>query len=121
MGTLATALLAEIEVATHAGDFDAVKQTLARCASGIVEGEFEEGERALILRAAREANKAMHDAGRRAEWIAKAADAAETKRCADQERIALALDRFKRLDDRDWTTQLLAAGNAQKGHARKGR
>ena len=120
MSTLGTALLAQIEAATRAGDFGAVKQTLARCATGVVEGEFEARETELILRAAREANKAMRDARRRVEFV-KVTKAAETKRRAEQVRVTLALDQFKRLDDRDWTTQLLAAGNKQKGRTRKGR
>ena len=121
MSTVGTALLAQIEAATRAGDVGAIKQTLARCATGVMEGEFEARETELILRAAREANKAMHDARRREELTVKAAKAAETKRGADQARVTLASDEFKRLDDRDWTTQLLAAGNKQKGNTRKGR
>jgi hypothetical protein len=121
MSTLATILLAQIEAATRARDFGVVRQTLARCATAVMEGEFEAGEAGLILLAAREANRAMRDAGRRAELIVKGATAAETKRRADQARVILASDEFKRLDDRDWTTQLLAAGNTQKGHTRKGR
>jgi hypothetical protein len=122
MSTFGTVLLAQIEVATHAGDFGAVKQTLARCATGIAEGEFEAGETELILRAARVANEAMHHARQRAELVVKVTKGAETKRCIDETRITLASDRFKRLDDRDWTTQLLAAGNKQqKGHTRKSR
>jgi hypothetical protein len=65
----------------------------------------------------REANKVMRDAELRAELIVKAA---ETKRRADQARVTLASDEFRRLNDRDWTTQLLAAGNTQKGRTRKG-
>jgi hypothetical protein len=61
--------------------------------------------------------KAIRD-GRHAELIVKAA---ETRRRADQARIPFALEQFKRLDDWDWTTQLLAAGNTQKGRKRKGR
>ena len=99
MSMLGTALLAQIEAATGAGDFGAVKQTLARCATGIVEGEFEPSETELILRAARVANKSMHDARRRAGVIVKASKAAEAKRCADQTRVTLALDQVKRLDD----------------------
>ena len=120
MSTLATALLAQIEAATGAGDFAAVRKALARCATAVTAGEFEAGEAGLILVAAQEANKAIRD-GRHADLIVKAAEAAETRRRADQARVALALDQFKSLDDRDWTTQLLAAGNAQKGRARKGR
>ena len=120
MSTLARALLAQIEAATDAGDFGAVRRALARSTIGGMEGEFEAGDAELILRAAREANKAIHDTGRRVELIAKAAKASETRRCADQARVALALDQFKRLDDRDWTTQLLAAGSTQKGRTRKG-
>jgi len=67
--------------------------------------------------ATQEANKSIRD-GRHAELIVKAAD---TRRRADQTRIPLALDQFKRLGDWDWTTQLLAAGNTQKGRTRKGR
>ena len=116
----AHALLAQIEAATRARDFDAVKQTLARCATGVMEGDFEAGEAELINEAGRKANKAMRGAVRRKELTVKAAKAAETKRCVDQARITLALDQFKRLDDRDWTTQLFAAGNTKKGSARKG-
>jgi hypothetical protein len=120
MSTLARVLLTQIDGATRAGDFGAVRQALARCATALVAGEFEAGEAGLILLAAREASRAMRDAGRRAELIVKAAKAAETKRRADQARVALALDQFKRLDDLDWTTQLLAAGSMQKGRTRKG-
>src|SRR5258707_104851 len=87
MSTLATTLLAQFEAATRAGDFGAVRQTLARCATAVMDGEFEAGETELILRAAREANKALRDGGRRAELIVKAAKAAETKRRADQARV----------------------------------
>ena len=52
----------------------------------------------------------MRDAGH-VELIVKAT---QTKRCVDQARITLALDQFKRLDDWDWSTQLLAAGRALK-------
>jgi hypothetical protein len=121
MSTLATALLAQIEAAKRAGDLGAVRQALARSATGITQGEFEAGEAGLILRAAHEANRAMHGAVQRMELIDKAAKAAETKRRADHARVALTLDQIKRLDDRDWATQLLAAGNKQKGCARKGR
>jgi len=118
MSRLARALLAQIDAARRAGDFDAVKQTLARSSTGITQGEFEVGEAALILRAAQEANETMLGAARRMELMDKAAKAAEMKRRADQARVPLTLDQIKRLDDRDWATQLLAAGNAQKGHLR---
>jgi hypothetical protein len=114
MSTFGTALLAQIEAAMRACDVGAIKQTLARCATGIVEGEFEAGETELILRAAREANKAMRDARRRVESTVKVTKAAETKRRADQARVTLKLDQFKGLDDRDWTTQSFAAGNTRK-------
>jgi hypothetical protein len=120
MSTLARTLLAQIEAAKRAGDFGVVRQALARCATAVTDGEFEAGEAGLILVAGREANKAIRD-GRHAELIVKAAKAAETRRRADQARIPLALEQFKRLDDRNWTTQLLAAGNTQKGRTRKGR
>jgi hypothetical protein len=120
MSTLATALLVQIQAARRAGDFGAVRQALARCATAVTAGVFEAGEAGLIQVAAREANWAIRD-GRHAELIVKAATAAETRRRADQARISLALEQFKRLDDRDWTTQLLAAGNTQKGRTRKGR
>ena len=86
---------------------------MARCATAVMTGEFEAGEAGLILVAAREANNAVRD-GRRAELIASA-KAAETRRRADHARVALTLEQFKRLDDRNWTTQLLAAGNSAKG------
>jgi hypothetical protein len=121
MSALARALVARIEAATRASDFGAVGQTLTRCATGVKEGEFEAGEAGLILRAAQEAKKAMRDAVRRMELIDKAAKVAETKRRADQARVTLALEQFKRLDDRNWTTQLLAAGNTQKGRTQKRR
>ena len=120
MSTLATTLLAQFEAATRAGDFGAVRQTLARCATAVTDGEFEAGEAGLILVAGREANWAIRDR-RHVELSVQAAKAAETRRRANQARIPLASDEFKRLDDRDWTTQLLAAGNKQKGHTRKGR
>ena len=120
MSRLATALLAQIEAAKRAGDFGAVRQASARCATAVTAGEFEAGEVGLILVAAQEASKAIR-VGRHAELIAEAAKAAETRRRADHAGVALALDQFKSLDDRDWTTQLLAAGNTQKGRARKGR
>ena len=81
---------------------------------------FEAGEAGLILVAAQEANKAIRDR-RNAELILKAEKAAETRRRADQARVALTLEQITRFDDRDWTTQLLAAGNTQKGRMRKGR
>ena len=120
MSTLAKVLLAHIEAATRVGDFGAVRQAIARCASAVTAGEFDAGEAGRILAAGQEANKAIRDE-RHAELIAKAARAAETRRRTNQSRIPLTLDHIKRLDDRDWATQLLAAGNAQKGHARKGR
>ena len=120
MSTLARTLLAQIEAAKRAGDFGAVRHALARCANAVTAGEFEAGEAGLILVAGQEAYQAIRD-GRHAELIAKAAKAAETRRRADHARFALTLDHIKRLDDRDWTTQLLAAGNAQKARTRKGR
>ena|SRR5437762_876245 len=120
MSTLATALLAQIEAAKRAGDFGVVRRALARCATAVTAGEFEAGEAGLILVAGREANSAIRG-GRHAELIVKATKTAETKRRADRARVALTLDQLKRFDDRDWTTQLLAAGNTQKGCARKGR
>ena len=120
MSTLATALLAQIETAKRAGDFGAVRQTLARCATAVMAGEVEAGEAGLILVAAREAKEAIRD-GLHAELIVKAAKAAETRRRADQARIPLTLDQIKRLDARDWATQLLAAGIKQMGRTRKAR
>ena len=120
MSTLVRALLAQIEAATGAGDFGAVRRALARSTIGVMEVEFEAGEAGLIFRASREANKAIYDTRRRMELIARAGKAGETRRCADQVRVALALDQLKRLDDRNWTTQLLAAGSTQKGRVRKG-
>ena len=117
MSTLARELLAQIDGATRAGDPRALRQAMARCATAVAAGEFEAGEAGLILVAAQEAYKAIRD-GRVAELIAKAA---ETRRGADHARVALTLDHIKRLDDRNWTTQLLAAGNAQKERTRKGR
>ena len=114
-------LLAQIEGTTRAGDLGALRQALARCATAVTAGEFEAGEAGTILLAVREANRAMRDSQRRAESIAKAAKTAEMKHCANHARVALTLGHIKRLDDRDWTTQLLAAGNAQKGRMRKGR
>ena len=49
----------------------------------------------------------------------KVTKAAETKRRGERAPVALTLDQIKRLDDRDWATQLLAAGNKQKAHTRK--
>ena len=121
MSTLARALIAQIEAATRAGDFGAVGKTLARCATGVMQGEFDADEAGLILRAAREANYALRSAARRMELIDKAAKAAGTRRRADQARVALTLDQIKGFDDRNWTTQLLVAGNAQKGRLRKGK
>ena len=120
MSTLARTLLAQIEAAKRAGDFGAVRHALARCATAVTAGEFEAGEAGLILVAGQEANKAIRG-GRHAELTVKAAKAAETRRRAGQARIPLALEQFKRLDDRDWTTQLLAAGNTQKGRTQKRR
>ena len=117
MSTLARTLLAQIEAAKRAGDFGAVRHALARCANAITAGEFEAGEAGLILVAGQEANKAIR-AGRHVELTVKAA---ETRRCAGQARISLALEQIQRLDDRDWTTQLLAAGNTQKGRTQKRR
>ena len=116
MSTLGTALLAQIEAANRARDFGAVRRALARCATAVTAGEFEAGEAGLILVAAQEANKAMRD-GRHAELTV---NAAETRRRADQASIPLALEQFKRLDDWNWTTQLLAAGCTQKSRTRKG-
>ena len=120
MSTLARTLLAQIEAAKRAGDFGAVRHALARCADAVTAGEFDAGEAGLILVAGQEANKAIR-AGRHVELTVKAAKAAETRRRAGQARIPLALEQFKRLDDRDWTTQLLAAGNTQKGRTQKRR
>ena len=117
MSTLARTLLAQIEAAKRAGDFGAVRHALARCANAVTAGEFEAGEAGLILVAGQEANKAIR-AGRHVELTVKAA---ETRRRAGQAHIPLALEQFKRLDDRDWTTQLLAAGNTQKGRTQKRR
>jgi hypothetical protein len=120
MSTLATALLAQIEGATLAGNLGAVRQAMARCATAVMAGEFEAGEAGLILVAAQEAHRAIRD-GRDAELIAKAAKTAEMKHCANHARVALTLDHIKRLCDWNWTTQLLAAGNAQKGRMQKRR
>jgi hypothetical protein len=121
MSTLARAMIAQIEAATGAGDFGAVRQALARCGTAITAGEFDAGEAELLLRAAGEANNALRDAARRMELIGKATKAAETKRRADQAGVALTLNQLKGFGDRDWTTQLLAAGNTQKGRLRKGK
>jgi len=72
MSTLAMALLAQIEAAKRAGDLGAVRQALARSATGITQGEFKVGEAALILQAALEANEAMLGAVRPMELIDKA-------------------------------------------------
>jgi len=121
MSTLARALIAQIEAATRAGDFGAVGQTLARCATGVMHGEFDAGEAGLVLRAAREADDALRKVVRRTELIDKATKAAEARRHANKALGALTLDQLKRFDDRNWTTQLLAAGNTQKGRLRKGK
>ncbi len=121
MSTLGRALIAQIEAATRAGDFGAVGKMLARCATGVMEDEFDARQAGLILRAAREANFALRNVARRMELIDKAAKAAGTRRRADQARVALTLDQIKGFDDRNWTTQLLAAGNNQKRRLRKGK
>ena len=116
----AHALLAQIDAATCSGDAGAVRDALARCATGLVTGEIDASNAALVCQAGKSANKAMRDAVRRMALIVKVAKAADTKRCVDQATsITLLSDQFKRLNDRDWATQLLAAGNTKKGGARK--
>ena len=55
------------------------------------------------------------------EGATRVGDFGAVRRRADQARIPLRLEQIKRLDDRNWATQLLAAGNSQKGHAQKRR
>jgi hypothetical protein len=94
---------------------------LARCATGVMDGKFDVAEAGLINQAGRKASKAMRDVIRRRQLIVKVPKVSEKRRRVDRvTSITLQADHFKRLDDRDWTVQLLAAANAHTKRPRKG-
>jgi hypothetical protein len=64
-------LVAQIEAATIAGNAGQIRLALARCATGVINKEFAAVEAEIVVRAGRKANKAMRDAGRRMELIAR--------------------------------------------------
>jgi hypothetical protein len=95
----ASALVAQIEAATRAGDAGSIRRALAQCAVDVIAGEIDLRGAQAVNRAGRKANKAMRDAHRRIELVAKVATAAEKARRIDMATsITLPAGQFKRIE-----------------------